>query len=220
MPNSSDDEGIKRKPFQKIKTLLKKLTTRSRSASPATLASNNIVFTSGIIHHAHSNPESDSTPSKYLLLAVSHEGQLLDIPTQTTSNIGYITCQCKPHQQTSGHRKNIAFITSAHPPRLSRREHYVDSPFVFPQLTSAQKSTSKAYPLFFKLPPAYADNTSLVQEHSLELHSIILARLQELTEHVEQEDVDHVYARLFDTKHELDLDQGTQSSEDSFIFIQ
>ena len=215
MANSSDDEGIKRKPFQKIKTLLKKLTTRSRSASPATLASNNIVFTSGIIHHAHSNPESDSTPSKYLLLAVSHEGQLLDIPTQTTSNIGYITCQCKPHQQTSGHRKNIAFITSAHPPRLSRREHYVDSPFVFPQLTSAQKSTSKAYPLFFKLPPAYADNTSLVQEHSLELHSIILARLQELTEHVEQEDVDHVYARLFDTKHELDLDQGTQSSEDS-----
>ena len=214
--SSDNDTSHRRRPFQKLKRVINNLrTSRSRSPSPATLQST-ISFTSGIIHHAHSIPESDGTPSKYLLLAVSHEGQLLDIPTHTTSNIGYITCQCKPHQQTTYHKKIIAFITSAHPPRLSKGEHCVDSPFVFPQLTPAQKSISKCYPLFFKLPQAYADNTSLIEEFSLELKSIALAKLKELTEHVYQNEINHVYTQLFATSQTgFQTDSHSQSSKDS-----
>ena len=209
---ASDDDDLKKKPFFKIKTLLNRLVSvRSRSTSPNTLNSNNIIFSAGTIAHKHTIP-LDSVPSKFILLSVSHEGQLLDIPTQPS--VGFIVCTCRK-PASNDQNKNIAFILSPHAPRLSRKEHFVDSSFVFPSLTKAQKSTSKSYPLFFKLPPHYANNVALLQEQSEELKSIVLARLQELTEHVEQEDMDHVYARLFDTEHELDLDQGTQSSEDS-----
>ena len=216
MSSDNDDNSHRRNPFQKLKRVINNLRTpRSRPASPATLQST-ISFTSGIIHHAHSIPEPNGTTSKYLLLAVSHEGQLLDIPTQTTSNIGYITCQCKPHQQTTFHKKIIAYITSAHPPRLSKGEHCVDSPFVFPQLTPAQKSISKCYPLFFKLPQAYADNTSLIEEHSLELKNIALARLKELTEQVDQNEINQVYTQLFATSTTgFQTDPHSQSSKDS-----
>ena len=209
---ASDDDDLKKKPFLKIKTLLNRLVSvRSRSTSPNTLNSNNIIFSAGTIAHKHTIP-LDSVPSKFILLSVSHEGQLLDIPTQPS--IGFIVCTCRK-PGSSDQNKNIAFILSPHAPRLSRKEHFVDSSFLFPSLTKAQKSTSKSYPLFFKLPPHYANNVALLQEQSEELKSIVLARLQELTEHVEQDDVDHVYARLFDTEQELDLDLGTQSSEDS-----
>ena len=218
MAHAADNDDSRRRlnPFQKLKRVINNLRApRSRSTSPATLQST-ISFTSGFIHHAHSVPEPDSPPSKYLLLAVSHAGQLLDIPTQTSSNIGYITCQCKPYQQTTHHKKIIAFIPSTHPPRLSRGEHCVDSPFVFPQLTPAQKSISKNYPLFFKLPQAYADNTPLVVEQALELKSVVLARLQELTDHVDQNEIDHVYTQLFATSQlGSHTDSQSQSSQDS-----
>ena len=214
--SDNDDSRRRRNPFQKLKRVINNLRTpRSRSTSPATLRST-ISFTSGFIYHAHSIPEPSSTPSKYLLLAVSHEGQLLDISTQNTNNIGYITCQCKSYQLTTHHKKIIAFITSAHPPRLSKGEHYVDSPFVFPQLTPAQKSISKSYPLFFKLPQAYSDNTPLVEEQAMELKSVVLARLQELTDHVDQNEIDHVYTQLFATSQlDSNTDDQSQSSQDS-----
>ena len=218
MAQASDNDDIQtsRNPFQKLKKLLSNLRTpRSRSTSPATLQSS-VSFTGGNIHHAHSTLEPGSPPAKYLLLGVSHSGQLLDIPTQTTNNIGYITCQCKPKRQIGNHKKTIAFIPSAHPPRLSRKEHYVDSPFVFPQLTPGQKSTSKSYPMFFKLPPAYADNTLLVEEHAAELKSIVLARLEELTDYVDQDEIDNVYSELFAPSRVSPYNEpNTQPLEDS-----
>ena len=123
MSSDNDDTSHRRNPFQKLKRVINNLRTpRSRPTSPATLQST-ISFTSGIIHHAHSIPEPDGKPSKYLLLAVSHEGQLLDIPTQTTSNIGYITCQCKPTQPPT--------ITQGTQPSLTTHASYPAHPTSF-----------------------------------------------------------------------------------------
>ena len=201
------------RPFQKIKKILQRRNARSRSNSPTNY--NLCLFTAGQIVHAHTTAPVSESPSKYLLVAISPRGSILPFETDTKYPcVGFLVCECEPEHQFTSHPKQISFISEAHPLPSG---HYIDSPFVFPELSPAQTITSKSYPLFYKLPSAYQEITSLEGVDTEKLISEILVELTNLSDPVIKDDIEHVYQQLFNTAYHRAALSSSSSSSPSIV---
>ena len=184
-----DDTNPRWKPFKRIKKILQR--RNSRSNSPTTEYA---LFTSGCITHAHSRANPFEDPNKYLLISMSPRGTLLPISKDQKNCLGYIVCECRPKYQFTSYPKRIVFVPQAN---AGDTGHFINSPFVFPDLTTAQLATAKSYPLFYRLPAVHQHITSLQEINTEQLISDVLAELTNLTEPINKVDIDHVYQSLF-----------------------
>ena len=180
------------RPFEKIKNILSKK-TRSRSNSPDHSA---ISFTAGVILHAHTSTSTFEEPNAYILVSTTNRGTIL--PFEPTSNqlIGFLVCECKPELQYTTQPKNIVFI----PKPYAGVGHFINSPFVMPELSSAQKLVSKSYPLFYRLPASLSHltpNEALTETDIVTIRKELIAELSNLTDSVETNDIKNVYQQLF-----------------------
>ena len=180
------------RPFEKIKSILSKK-TRSRSNSPD---HSPVIFTAGQILHAHTSPATFEDPQKYILVSISNKGTLLPLDKTSTNLIGFLVCECSPEIQYTTQPKNIVFI----PQPQAGFGHFISSPFVMPELSSAQKLVTKSYPLFYRLPQKYAylkPGESLKDIDTEQISSDLIGELSTLTEFVESNNVQNVYQKLF-----------------------
>ena len=184
-----DDTNPRWKPFKRIKKILQR--RNSRSNSPTTEYA---LFTSGYITHAHSRANPFEDPNKYLLMSMSPRGTLLPISKDQKFCLGYIVCECRPKYQFTSYPKQIVFVPQANAGDMG---HFINSPFVFPDLTTAQLATAKSYPLFYRLPAVHQHITSLQEIDTERLISEVLVELTDLTEPINNSDIDHVYQSLF-----------------------
>ena len=184
-----DDTNPRWKPFKRIKKILQR--RNSRSNSPTTEYA---LFTSGYITHAHSRANPFEDPNKYLLMSMSPRGTLLPISKDQKFCLGYIVCECRPKYQFTSYPKQIVFVPQAN---AGDTGHFINSPFVFPDLTTAQLATAKSYPLFYRLPAVHQHITSLQEIDTEQLISNVLVELTNLTEPINNSDIDHVYQSLF-----------------------
>ena len=179
------------RPFEKIKSILSKK-TRSRSNSPD---HSPVIFTAGQILHAHTSPATFEDPQKYILVSISNKGTLLPLDKTSTNLIGFLVCECSPEIQYTTQPKNIVFI----PQPQAGFGHFISSPFVMPELSSAQKLVTKSYPLFYRLPQKYAylkPGESLKDIDTEQISSDLIGELSTLTEFVESNNVQNVYQKL------------------------
>lgn len=180
------------RPFEKIKNILSKK-TRSRSNSPD---HSPVLFTAGQILHAHTSPATFEDPPKYILVSISNKGTLLPLEKTNLSLIGYVVCECNAEIQYTTQPKNIVFI----PRPQAGFGHFISSPFVMPELSSAQKLVTKSYPLFYRLPQKYAHlkpGEPLKDADSEQIRNDIIQELTTLTESVESNNIQNVYQKLF-----------------------
>ena len=121
---------------------------------------------------------------------------MLPLDKTSTNLIGFLVCECSPEIQYTTQPKNIVFI----PQPQAGFGHFISSPFVMPELSSAQKLVTKSYPLFYRLPQKYAylkPGESLKDIDTEQISSDLIGELSTLTEFVESNNVQNVYQKLF-----------------------
>ena len=190
--------GSFRKPFKSFKQILtrRKNTNRSASRDRSTSLPR---FSSGIIDHAHNIQADPNLVPLYLPIHIELSGAIL-APDESTK-VGTVICSCGPQSHVSNVPKHILF-SSRQISQLDINEHFVSSPFIVPEVSESYRRIQKSFPILFRLDPAFQEvvfGEPLGGQISFDsLKSAIHDRLLELDNLFNNEDVNHVYEKLFD----------------------
>ena len=206
-----------RKPFQAFKTILarKKRLDRSDSRDRSPPPS----FTQGTIEHAHSVPVNPADIPLYLPVHIALTGTI--ITPEEYVKIGTVICNCN-NPNIPNTPKQILF-SAKRTPQLQESDHYVDSPFVAPEVSDTYRRTHESFPLFFRMDPSsfpVSFGRPLGDEISfVDLKNAIHKCLMDMETQFSDDNVDHVYQVLFNVVSQADPSTPGRSDDPNLISL-